>query len=189
MTLPRGVRVIWNCALANPGGRSARAGSVRRSRATSAAVHSSETSRLVDGSPSCTGDSVRTHTRRRGSTTPTSGRATDPSTAADAYVLVIDELRETVAISYVLLRICWSAFKLPADLSTLLDEPALGRLNYSRAGDIGNARSRRNEIRQRVPNWMFCESKHYRPARSLVRQSRQSALPGRAAGQSLVHAE
>ncbi len=42
-----------------------------------------------------------------------------------AYDLVIDELRETVAVSYVLLRICWPAFKLPTDLSTLLGEPAL----------------------------------------------------------------
>lgn len=42
-----------------------------------------------------------------------------------AYAVVFDELRETVAVSYVLLRVCWSTFKLPADLSTLLDEPAL----------------------------------------------------------------
>jgi len=42
-----------------------------------------------------------------------------------AYDLVIDELRETIAVCYVLLRICWSDFQHPADLSTLLDEPAL----------------------------------------------------------------
>ena len=41
------------------------------------------------------------------------------------YILVIDELRETVAASYVLLRICWPTFRLPSDRSTLLDEPAL----------------------------------------------------------------
>ena len=33
--------------------------------------------------------------------------------------------RETVAVCYVLLRICWPVFKLPTDLSTLLEEPAL----------------------------------------------------------------
>jgi hypothetical protein len=43
----------------------------------------------------------------------------------NTYVLVIDELRETIAVSYVLLRVCWPTFNLPADLSLLLDEPAL----------------------------------------------------------------
>jgi hypothetical protein len=33
------------------------------------------------------------------------------------YTLVLDELRETVALCYVLLRICWSTFSLPTDLS------------------------------------------------------------------------
>ena len=48
-----------------------------------------------------------------------------PAYRPQAYVVVIDELRETVAVCYVLLRICWPNFKLAGDLSTLLDEPAL----------------------------------------------------------------
>lgn len=43
----------------------------------------------------------------------------------NAYELVIDELRETISVCYVLLGICWQGFSLPNDLSTLLDNPAL----------------------------------------------------------------
>jgi hypothetical protein len=39
-----------------------------------------------------------------------------PVYRAQAYVVVIDELRETVAVCYVLLRICWPNFKLADDL-------------------------------------------------------------------------
>jgi hypothetical protein len=41
------------------------------------------------------------------------------------YVLILDELRETIAVCYVLLRICWPEFNPPGNLSLLLDEPAL----------------------------------------------------------------
>jgi hypothetical protein len=42
-----------------------------------------------------------------------------------AYVLALDELRETIAVCYVLLRICWPEFQLTPELSVVLDEPGL----------------------------------------------------------------
>lgn len=48
-----------------------------------------------------------------------------PVYSPSAYMLVFDELRETVAICYVLLRICWPEFELADDLSVLLDQPAM----------------------------------------------------------------
>ena len=42
-----------------------------------------------------------------------------------AYALVLDELRESVAMCYVLLRICWPEFELSDNLLQLLDHPAL----------------------------------------------------------------
>lgn len=42
-----------------------------------------------------------------------------------AYELVLDELRQTVAACYVLLKVCWPEFELPTDLSDLLVRPAL----------------------------------------------------------------
>lgn len=48
-----------------------------------------------------------------------------PVYSPGAYELVLDELRETVAACYILLKICWPDFALPADLGELLDLPAL----------------------------------------------------------------
>lgn len=56
-------------------------------------------------------------------TTLTSRRATGPVYSPRAYQLAFDELRETIAVCYVLLRICWPEFQLPTDLSTLLSTP------------------------------------------------------------------
>jgi hypothetical protein len=54
-----------------------------------------------------------------------------------AYNLVIDELRETVTVCYVLLRVCWPGFKLPTDLASLLDRPAMS--NWPEfAGGVGS---------------------------------------------------
>jgi hypothetical protein len=55
------------------------------------------------------------------------------------YALVFDEVRETIAVCYVLLRLCWYEFSLPSDLTTLLDEPALSNWPQVARGVIGAA--------------------------------------------------
>jgi hypothetical protein len=60
-----------------------------------------------------------------GSTNGDFWKSNGPVYADDVYELVFDEMRETIAACYLLLKICWREFTLPTDLTLLLDRSAI----------------------------------------------------------------